>query len=201
MALWTLIDIGVSNGSKKMNIIGKKTFLRAIEPEDLDILREIINDPEIEKTVSGWSFPISKIEQIRWYENIIGDKQSSRFIIETKETQEPIGMIYLSEIDWKNRDADTGIKLKRNAPKRQGYATDAVFALCEYAFNELQLNRISLKILENNNASIRLYEKCGAVCEGTKIKAIYKQGKYHNQFYYGITKDSFDKVKMSFGLE
>ena len=54
-----------------MNLKGKKVFLRAIEKEDLEFLREMINDPEMEKNVGGWSFPISKYEQEKWYENQI----------------------------------------------------------------------------------------------------------------------------------
>jgi Acetyltransferases, including N-acetylases of ribosomal proteins len=178
-----------------MNIIGKKIILRAIEPDDMDMLQDMVNDPDIETSVVGWSFPVSKADQIRWYENILNDKSTLRFIIETKSDREAIGMIYFAEIDWKNRSAETGIKLKKNAPKRQGYATDAVTTLWQYAFFELQLNRLSFLIMEYNEASIGLHEKCGAVREGIKRNAVYKGGKYHNQYYYGVLKENFEEIK------
>lgn len=47
-----------------MNIYGNKVVLRALEPGDMPYLREMINDPEMEKMVIGWSFPISEKQQI-----------------------------------------------------------------------------------------------------------------------------------------
>lgn len=44
-----------------MNLFGKKVMLRALEPEDMSYLLEMINDPEMEKMVVGWSFPNSVI--------------------------------------------------------------------------------------------------------------------------------------------
>ncbi|EJT6568307.1 hypothetical protein N2W51_003251, partial [Clostridium perfringens] len=64
-----------------MNLYGNKIKLRALEPEDMEFLRETVNDPEIEKLVGGWSFPISKKQQMDWYEKIINDKTSLRFAI------------------------------------------------------------------------------------------------------------------------
>jgi predicted xylose isomerase-like sugar epimerase len=43
-----------------LNIYGKIVKLRALEMDDMEILRNIINDPEIEGLVEGWSFPVSK---------------------------------------------------------------------------------------------------------------------------------------------
>jgi hypothetical protein len=44
----------------KMNIVGKKVILRALEPEDMEFLRSMHNDPEIANLIGGWSFPISR---------------------------------------------------------------------------------------------------------------------------------------------
>lgn len=180
-----------------MNIYGKKVVLRAIEPEDMPLLYEMINDPDIEAKVGGWSFPISRAEQQNWYEVTLKDKENHRFIIETRDKAEnqSIGMIYISYIDWKNRNADIGIKLTSSAPKRKGYATDAVVALLSFAFQELQLNRANLKILSDNIASIGLFEKCGAQREGVSRCTVYKNGKYIDQYYYGILRlDFFNSI-------
>ena len=50
-----------------MILKGKKVILRAVEEEDLDMLRELSNDPEFEKMVIGWSFPISKKDEAEWF--------------------------------------------------------------------------------------------------------------------------------------
>lgn len=174
-----------------MNIYGEKVLLRAMEPEDMEMLWETINNPEIEHMVGGWSFPVSKHEQMQWYERVFADKQNIRLIIEILETGEAIGMISLTDIDWKNRSAITAIKLKETAPKKKGYATDALFVLMKFSFEELQLYRLSCEVLEYNSASIRLHQKCGARREGLKRSAVYKNGAYHNVICYGVLYEDF----------
>ena len=180
-----------------MNIIGKKVILRALEPEDMELLRDTINDPEIEQRVIGWSFPVSKVEQMRWYERTLEDKSNRRFVIEAidESVNCPIGVVYLTDIDWKNRIASTGIKIFKNSLRRNGYATDALRALHSYAFNELQLHRIQFRILCDNAASIGLHEKCGAKREGVMREAIFKGGKYLDVYMYGLLKSDFEEAQ------
>ena len=141
-----------------MNIKGKKVFLRAMELEDMDFLREMINDEEMEHNVIGWSFPVSKYEQQKWFESTIQNKTNIRFIVEAEGNS--IGLATLTSIDWKNRKACHGIKLFGNNIKGKGYGTDTVITIMKYAFEELQLNRLYSTILEFNEASRKLYKKC-----------------------------------------
>ena len=182
-----------------MNLVGKKVMLRAMEPEDMELLRETVNDPEIERMVGGWSFPVSKYQQMKWYEQVVGDQRNLRFIVETLDTKETIGMVNLVDIDWKNRSAFHGIKLKREAPKRHGYATDAVITLMEYAFEELQLVRLDGSWVEYNTASISLYKKCGWKIEGTKEKSVFHQGRYYSMYFGGILAEDYRRMKEQMG--
>ena len=50
-----------------MSIMGKKIYLRAMELEDMEMYRDMINDEEVSRMVVGWSFPVSKKEQLDWY--------------------------------------------------------------------------------------------------------------------------------------
>lgn len=38
-----------------MFLQGKKVTLRALEEEDLEFVRSLINDPDIERTIVGWT--------------------------------------------------------------------------------------------------------------------------------------------------
>ncbi|SHJ79098.1 Protein N-acetyltransferase, RimJ/RimL family [Dethiosulfatibacter aminovorans DSM 17477] len=173
-----------------MNLIGKRVILRALEIEDMEYLREMLNDPEMESAVIGWSFPTSKYEQEQWYKNMITDKNNLKFAIQSNEG-ELIGLATLGKIDWKNRKATHGIKLGKNTPKGQGYATDAVMAVMKYAFEELQLNRLDGSWFENNIASQNLYIKCGWVIEGKVRKSIYKNNEYRNEVIVGILREEY----------
>ena len=174
-----------------MNIKGKKVFLRALEIEDMEFLRAMINDGEMEHNVIGWSFPVSKYEQQKWYENTIQNKNNIRFIIEAEGKS--IGLATLTNIDWKNRKASHGIKLFSDDIKGKGYGTDAVRTIMKYAFEELQLNRLYGSILEYNTASRRLYEKCGWTEEGIERKSIFKYNKYHDEIILGVLKEDYEE--------
>lgn len=178
-----------------MNIYGNKVLLRAMEPEDMELLRETANDPETEYLLGGWSFPISKLEQNKWYERAVVDKNNLRFIIEIIEDKQVIGMVNLVNIDWKNRSAFHGIRLGNRAPKGEGYGTDAVMAIMRYAFEELQLVRLDGSWVEYNIPSIKMYEKCGWCIEGTKKKAKYTQGKYYDLHIGGILSERYYEIK------
>ena len=181
-----------------MNLYGEKVLLRAMEPEDMEMYREMVNDPDIEQMLGGWSFPVSSVEQRQWYERVAMDKRNLRFTIEDQSTGEALGMIYLSELDWKNRTAVYGMKLKKNAPKRKGYASDSEFTLMRYAFLELGFHRLSSEVLDYNTPSIGTKEKCGAKREGLKRSAVFKDGAYHDVICYGVLYEDFvEAVKRS----
>lgn len=176
-----------------MNLKGKNVLLRAIESEDIEFLRKIINDEETEKNVVGWSFAISKYEQEKWYQSQIQNKNNIRYIIEVEER--PIGLATLTNIDWKNRKACHGIKLFGNDIKGKGYGTDTVKTIMKYAFEELQLNRLYGSILEYNIASKALYEKCGWKVEGIAKKSVFKNNKYNDELLLGILKEDYERIK------
>lgn len=180
-------------------IDGKMIYLRAMEPEDMECYRDMINDPDISKNVVGWSYPVSKREQMQWYERAVGDKHNLRFTIVLKENDLPVGMVNLVSIDWQNRSAKHGIKLHPACPKGKGIATDAVMTLMGYAFEEMGLHRVETTRIEYNEASRKLYEKCGWKVEGVKREAVYRGGKYHDLVVISALKEDYLKAKERLG--
>ena len=173
-----------------MNIKGKFVTLRAIEREDLELMIEMLNDPEIESLVTGWAFPISKYQQEQWYEKNINDENNFRFIIET-EADGVLGIATLTNIDWKNRRAMHGMKLANKEKRKKGIGTDTVMAIMKYAFDELQLNRLDGSWFDDNIASKKMYQKCGWKVEGRLRSCIYKNGRYRDLDVVGILRDEY----------
>lgn len=182
-----------------MNIIGKKIYLRAMELSDMDCYMDMINDPSVSNNVVGWSFPVSKQEQNNWYDQAIKDKKNKRFTIVMKNSNEAVGMVTLSGIDWQNRSAIHGIKLHPSCPKGQGIATDAIMTLMQFAFEEVNLNRLDGSWITYNTASKKLYEKCGWHEEGIKKQAIYRNGGYHDLAFCGILRSEYYEAKKRLG--
>lgn len=177
-----------------MNIYGKKVVLRAIEKSDAELIVSLFNDPNIENNVVGWAFPVSVFSQEKWMEHNQNDNNNQRFIIEVNN--ESIGVISLTQIDWKNRSASYGIKLL-NSERKKGHGTDATLALLRYAFDELGLHRLNTTILTDNDASVKLHEKCGWTIEGTKKSSIFKNGIWKDLYIVGILEEDYRNLIQS----
>jgi RimJ/RimL family protein N-acetyltransferase len=176
-----------------MNIRGNKVLLRAIEKEDNEFLRAMINDPELEKNVVGWSFPTSKGAQEEWFNRQLSDRNNLRLIIEYDS--KAVGLATLTDIDWKNRKATHGIKLFGEDIKGKGIGTDTVRAIMKYAFEELQLNRLYGSIMTTNIASQKLYEKCGWKNEGLSRQSIFKGNQYIDEIQVGVLREDYERIK------
>lgn len=60
----------------------------------------------------------------------------------------------------------------------QGFATEAVAALCDHAFATTTLQRLHAMVYDGNPASDRALKKCGFVLEGHARRAIFKNGRF-----------------------
>lgn len=173
-----------------MNLIGKKVLLREVREGDMEIFNEMINSPTIEANVVGWSKPVTIYEQNEWYKNIQNDSSVIRYSVCEANEGVLCGTAIISRIDWKNRVCSIDIKLCENA-QGKGYGTETIALLKEYIFNELNLNRIEVKILETNIGSQKLFQKSGFVREGVLRRAVYKKGNYINLFLYSYLKEEY----------
>lgn len=173
-----------------MNLIGNKVLLREIQDKDMELLNKLINSPEIENNVVGWSKPVSMYEQMDWYHNLKNETGIRYMISDCNNILESFGTCVISKIDWKNRNCSIDIKLDTNL-QNKGYGTETIALIVKYIFNELNMNRIFVNILEYNIASQKLFEKNGFIREGIQRQAIYKNGKYNSLCLYSLLKEDF----------
>ena len=173
-----------------MNIKGKFVTLRAIEESDSEMLRSMLNDPDIEDAVVGWAFPVSAYQQKQWFLNNNNNPTNQRLIIETVNDG-AVGMATLVSIDWKNRSATHGIKLAKKDNRTKGIGTDTVMAVMRYAFDHLQLHRLDGSWFASNVASVNLYKKCGWREEGIRREYVYKNGVYIDLTLAGILANEY----------
>lgn len=177
-------------------IRGKRVLLRAVEATDIERLAGWLNDPEISHLVGGFHLPISLSEQRDWYERAKADKRTVRLMIDDLETNEPIGMTGLWEIDWVNRHALTAIKFGPTNARGKGYGFDAIMTLMAYAFFQLGLNRLRGDILPYNIGSYRVYvEKCGWKLEGIARQDAFRDGIFQDRLLVACLKSDFTSLE------
>lgn len=123
---------------------------------------------------------VSLFDHLRWYWHIRRDPTQRFFVIESLNMAKPIGTIGLVDIDVRHGHAEYGRFTIDEALRGNGYGTDALSVLLDYAFLTLYLNRVYGDIFAWNSAAIRLDEKIGFRHEGTFTQHIYTGGIYHN---------------------
>jgi len=170
-----------------MNIYGEKVILRAITMEDVELLANMINDPETEKMLGGSSFPVAIEKQQKWINDQMGRTDVLRTIVATKENVEKgIGTVILTDIDYKNGVAQIHIKMDRECGRGRGYGTDALNAIVKYAFEEMRLNCVYADVLSYNVISQKLFLKAGFKQDGILRSRVYKGGEYID--FYSFSK-------------
>lgn len=147
--------------------------------DDMQMIVDMFNDPEMESLVSGWAFPLSLEQQNLWFDKHINDQTDLRFVIETPEDG-AIGIDTIVDIDWKNRRAFHGLKIRSSNYRGKGAGKDTLFAAMRYAFDELGLHRLDGGWFDTNSVSRNFHLKYGWTEESLRKDYIYKRGKWHN---------------------
>lgn len=171
-------------------IRGEKTVLRGIEPSDVRLLWEWRQDEEGMRLRDYPEAPYPLAQAEKEYDESQCDMHHLRLVIETLEG-EVIGETALTHIDWRNREADFNIAIGNKAYWGHGYGTDATRALMKYAFDQMNLHRITLYVHDFNARAIRAYEKVGFQLEGRMRQAHYMDGAYTDVLVMGLLKEDF----------
>jgi RimJ/RimL family protein N-acetyltransferase len=171
-----------------MNIKGENIILRAIEPEDNLMLLKMINDDETEYMLGGWSFPVSQKKQEDWTNSLKNEENILRCTIEAQD--KAVGVVILTDIDYKNGNAEVHIKLSVDDVRGKGYGTDALMTIIGYAFFELRLKCIHARVSQHNVASQSLFKKCGFNEEGILRSRFFKKGEYIDVISFSRTNEN-----------
>ena len=135
--------------------------LRAIEPEDLDLLYHIENDVRL-WNVSTSNVPYSRYvlhDYVAHATNDIYTDRQVRMMIDNAEGQ-TVGIVDLVSFDPANRRAEVGIIII-NDYRRQGYASATLREIADYARRILHLHQLYAYVDARNEASLALFRKAG----------------------------------------
>lgn len=108
-----------------------------------------------------------------------------------------VGCVNLLNIDDINRCAELHIMVGSEENRGKGIGSFAVFSIVNHAFYNLNLRRIQLEVLSNNQAAQKLYHKMGFIEEGRKRKAVYKDGQYVDEIIMGLLRDEYVRAHSS----
>lgn len=139
-----------------------KIKLRAMEPDDLDVLYRWENDTSL-WDVGCAIAPFSRKQLWDYIETYDGDifkMRQLRFMIEEIESHAAIGTIDLYDFDPVNNRAYVGILIDSDF-SNQGYGARALHLIADYARKKIGMHQLVAIVPEDNIHSLKLFEKCG----------------------------------------
>ena len=159
--------------------------LRAMEPEDLELLYEWENDTSLWE-LSNTRAPYSRFLLAQYLKDATGDvfeQKQVRLIIQTEEKM-AVGAVDLYDIDLFHQRAGVGILIHKTEDRRHGYASDTLKALENYASETLGIRQLYACISEDNHPSIHLFEKTGYSLTGIKKKWLNTLSGWKDEWFF-----------------
>jgi ribosomal-protein-alanine N-acetyltransferase len=181
LSLRSVMNLEVSNGIR----------LTEIRRSDQDALIEFLNDRDVNATTVRIPFPYTAADAEDWF-TTVGQL--------TRQNGQPVNWAIRNEAD--KLIGDIGLELEAGCRSHRaeigywlakpfwgrGIMTAVVKAVCQHAFENLGLARITAHVFSFNDASARVLQKCGFEQEGYMKKHYLKDGKFIDAKAYGLVK-------------
>jgi diamine N-acetyltransferase len=163
--------------------------LRALEPEDIDWLYKWENDAKLWH-LSNTTKPFSRyvLEQyiLNSHLDICEYKQLRLMIVLKKGKKEiTIGCIDIFDFDSINLRAGVGLFITEEY-RGKGIASQAIDLLVNYSKNMLHLHQLYCTITQDNESSIKAFEKAGFTKSGNRFHWVRKEDKWLDENFYQL---------------
>lgn len=179
----TMVEVYVEQSEAFID--GERLYLREVQLADAEGgYHRWMNDAEVTRYLESRFYPHS-VESLK--EFISGNQGPDNLLlaIVEKNGHRHIGNIKLGPINWLHRRGDIGILIGEKDCWGKGYATEAVQLLTDYAFDSLNLHKVTAGCYDLNEGSARAFEKAGFVREATRPGHYYHDGVYVNEILLG----------------
>ena len=134
-------------------------------------------------------FPITEMVEKEWYGKMLGNTTNTTvYFAIAKKDDNPVGFVTLKSINYTNKNCLLGIVIGDTNEQRKGYAKEAMELIVAYAFNTLNLNKITVEVVENNENALALYKMLGFTEEGKLKQHYYSDGEYLSVILLSIFK-------------
>ena len=177
-------------------IRGQKVGLRAVEKEDLYLLRDWRNNTEFRRNFREVR-ELNLADQEKWFESMQATKHINfMFIIVDLKTNEPIGAAGLLYINWINRSGDFSFYIGHEGKyiDQDGFAREAADLLMQYGFENLNLNKIWMELYEFDQKKISFFtDEFGFKQDGLLRQNCFEKGRYWDSLIISLLSNEFSE--------
>ena len=169
--------------------------LRELRREDMVRINIWRNDSELINYLGAPFRYINLDVDYRWYDNYMQNRNNTIrcAVVEIDNEGDILGIVSLTDINSVNKSAEFHIMIGNVDNRGKGIGYFATTEILNHAFNNMNLNRIELGVLERNSRAIKLYNKVGFKNEGVKKQSVYKNGKFVDMNIMGVLKENYCK--------
>lgn len=131
-----------------------------MQEQDTDDIIRFRNSDFVKKNFI-YQKPFTREGHQNWIETMIRTGKAVQFMICEKESGRCVGSVYFRDIDPLHKKAEYGVFLGEPDALGKGYGTEAAALMLRYGFEVLKLHKIMLRVLAENLAARKSYEKAG----------------------------------------
>jgi RimJ/RimL family protein N-acetyltransferase len=135
------------------------------------------------------AFPYSVKNAQNWLEKL---GPFDMFIIYPLDSDQPIGDIGLDGESFVHGDTHLGVGIGEASLWSKGYGTDAMRVMLRYAFQELDLHRVSLTVFEYNSRAVHVYTRLGFQEEGRSRRLLLRDGRRWDVIHMGLLRSEWE---------
>ena len=169
-------------------IHSERLIIRPFRDSDLEPFLAYRNDPEVAR-YQGWSVPYPRQTALDFIAEMktaqIQPGSWLQLALEMQPGGEMIGDVAIHQMKSDPRQAYLGYSLAR-AYWGRGFASEAIRAVLDLLFNQLELHRVVAECDVENDASWRLLERLGFRREAHLLENIYFKGAYGSEYHYAM---------------
>ena len=171
-------------------LVGDRLYLRPVERADLARIRKWANDPQIRRLTAEVR-PMTVAAADRFYDKVQNDEDRVWFVIVLCEGDRVIGEAGLLRIFPPWRTTDLTLIIGEPDAWGQGYGTEAITLLLDYAFGCLNIHRVAVGVVGFNQRALRFYECVGFRREGIQRDGYFYDHQNHDFVMMSLLADEF----------
>jgi len=175
-------------------LTGKTVYLQGLEKDDLPNLKKWICDENVTRFLESGIFPPSIDQLVENYEHEIKNQNNIPFLVISRKENLPIGWGGLYEINWIKRSAELRFFIGETKFWKMTAALESEKLLLQYAFETLNMHKVTGGANVENKGSWKVIERVGFVKEGILRDTVYRNGKYYDAYIYSMLRNEYDKL-------
>jgi RimJ/RimL family protein N-acetyltransferase len=176
---------------------GEHIQLTAFEPDrDAEIESNWTHDPDYLRLLGpDPAKPLSPAQVKKRHEELAKEAEKRHdafnFAIRLRADERLLGLVRVFRIEWTHGSGQLQLGIGAASDRGRGYGAEALNLILRYAFDELNLHRLTAITSDYNPGAIRFFERAGFQVEVRRRRAIQRDGKRWDAVMLGLLREEW----------